>query len=51
MNKPREFFKDMLIFFHLAMATQTLDTLCREKALFILSNKSMVENGSSCPNI
>jgi len=47
MGKPRAVCKDMLMCFHLAMATWTLDALCREKALSILPNGSMVENGSS----
>jgi len=48
MSKLRAVCKDISICFHLAMATQTLGILCREKALSILSNKSMVEDGSSC---
>ena len=35
--------------FHLAMATQTLGALCREKALSELPNGSMIKNGSSHP--
>ena len=34
--------------FHLTMATWTLNALCKEKALSILPNGSMVKNGSSC---
>lgn len=41
----------MSLCFYLAMATQTLNTLCREKALSILSNGSMIENSSSCSSI
>ena len=37
--------------FHLAMATQTLDALCREKALSVLPNRSMVEDGSGHPGV
>ena len=33
------------------MATRTLGALCREKALSILPNGSMVEDGSSYPGI
>jgi len=49
MGKPAAVDKDVSTCFHLTMATQTLDTLCREKALSELPNRSMVENGSSCP--
>jgi len=41
--------KDVSICFYLAMATQTLGALCREKALSKLHNRSIVKNGSSCP--
>jgi len=41
--------KNILMCFHLAMATRTLGALCREKALSELSNGSMVKDGSSCP--
>ena len=47
MGKPRAVCKDVSMCFHLAMATQTLGALCREKVLSVLSNRSMVENGSS----
>ena len=43
--------KDVSSCFHLAMATQTLDVLCREEALSVLSNGSMIEDGSSHPGI
>ena len=49
MDKPRAVCKDVLLCFHLAMATQTLGALFREKALSVLSNRSIVENGSSYP--
>ena len=49
MGKPAAVGKDVLTCFHLAMATWTIDTLCRENALSELPNGSMVENGSSCP--
>jgi len=51
MGKPAAVDKDMSICFHLAMATQTLGALCREKALSELPNRSMVKDGSSCPGI
>jgi len=41
--------KDMSMCFHLAMATQTLGALCREKTLSELPNGSIVKNGSSRP--
>jgi len=41
--------KDVSICFYLTMATQTLDVLCKEKALPKLPNRSIVKNGSSCP--
>jgi len=41
--------KDVSMYFYLAMATQTLGALCREKALSELPNGSMVKDGSSCP--
>jgi len=47
MDKPAAVSKDMSMCFHLAMATQTLGALCREKALSELPNGSMVKNGSS----
>jgi len=43
--------KDMSICFHLAIATQTLGALCREKVLSELPSGSMVKDGSSCPGI
>jgi len=49
MGKPAAVGKDVLTCFHLAMATQTLGALCREKALSKLPNGSMVKNGSSHP--
>jgi len=39
----------MSMCFYLAMATRTLDALCREKALSELPNGSMIKNGSSRP--
>jgi len=39
----------MSMCFYLAMATQTLGALCREKALSELPNRSMVKNGLSRP--
>jgi len=49
MGKPAAVGKDVSTCFHLAMATQTLGALCREKALSELSNGSMIKNGSSRP--
>jgi len=49
MGKPVAVGKNMSTCFHLAMATWTLDVLCREKALSELPNRSMVKNGSSRP--
>jgi len=43
--------KGVSICFYLAMATQTLGVLYREKALSKLHNRSIVKNGSSCPGI
>ena len=51
MGKLAAVSKDMLTCFHLVMATQTLDALCREKALSALPNGSMVKDGSSRPSI
>jgi len=51
MSKLTTVSKDILMYFHLVIVTQTLSILCREKALFELSNGSIVENGSSCPGI
>jgi len=51
MGKPAAVGKDMSTCFHLAMATQTLGILCREKALSELPNRSMVKNGLSRPGI
>ena len=48
-SKPGAVCKDVSTCFHLAMATRTLGALCREKALSILPNGSMVKDGSSCP--
>jgi len=39
--------KNMSTCFYLAMATQTLGVLCREKVLSELPNGSMVKDGSS----
>jgi len=36
--------------FHLAMATQTLGVLCREKVLSKLPNRSMIKDSSSRPS-
>ena len=49
MGKPAAVSKDVSMCFYLAMATQTLGALCREKALSELPNGSMVKDGSSCP--
>ena len=49
MSKPGAVCKDVLSCFHLALATQTLGALYREKALSILPNGSMVKDGSSRP--
>jgi len=43
--------KDVSTCFYLAMATQTLGVLCREKALSELPNGSMVKNSSNRPGI
>jgi len=51
MSKLTTVGKDMLIYFYLVMAIQTLSALCREKVLSELPNRSMVENSSSCPGI
>ena len=51
MGKPRAVCKDVSSYFHLAIATWTLGTLYREKALSILSNGSMVENSSGYSGI
>jgi len=51
MGKLAAVSKDMSTCFHLVMATQTLDALCREKALSALPNGSMVKDGSSRPSI
>ena len=50
MGKPAAVGKDVSTCFHLAMATQTLSALCKEKVLSELSNESMIENGSSRPD-
>jgi len=42
--------KDISTCFHLAMATQTLGTLNREKVLSELPNGSMIENSLSYPS-
>jgi len=47
MGKPTAVGKNVLTCFHLAIATQTLGALCREKALSELPNGSMVKNSSS----
>jgi len=47
MGKLETVCKDVSIFFYLAMATQTLGTLCRGKTLSVLLNRSMVKDGSS----
>jgi len=49
MGKPVAIHKNMSTCFHLAMATQTLGALCREKALSKLPNGSMIKNGLSHP--
>jgi len=49
MSKPETVCKNVLTCFHLAMATQILDILCREKVLPILPNENMVKNNSSYP--
>jgi len=51
MREPTTVGEDVSMCFHLGMATQTVDALCREKALSELPNRSMVENGLSCPGI
>ena len=49
MGKPAAVGKDVSTCFHLAMATQTMGALCKEKVLSELPNGSMVKNGSSHP--
>jgi len=49
MDKPATVDKDISTCFHLAMVTQTLSVLCREKALSELPNGSVVKDGSSRP--
>jgi len=49
MGKPAAVGKDVSTCFHLAIATQTLGALCREKALSELPNRSMIKDGLSCP--
>ena len=51
MGKSGAVFKDISTCFHLEIAIHTLDILCREKSLSILSNESMVKDGSSYPDI
>jgi len=41
--------KDVSTCFYLAIATQTLDALCKEKVLSELPNGSIVKDGSSGP--
>jgi len=41
--------KDISMYFNLVMATQILDTLCREKVLSELPNGSMIKDDLSCP--
>jgi len=41
--------KNVSTYFHLAMATQILGALCREKVLSELPNGSIVKDGSSRP--
>jgi len=48
-DKPAAVGKDVSMCFHLAIATQTLGVLCREKGLSELPNGSMVKDGSSRP--
>ena len=48
MSKPEAVYKDILIFFHLVMAIQTLGALCKKKVLSVLFNKSIVKNSSNC---
>jgi len=50
-GKPVAVGKDVSMCFHLAMATQTLGALCREKALSELPNGSMIKNGLSHPGL
>jgi len=50
MGKPAAIGKDVSTCFHLAMATWTINALCREKALSELPNGSMVKDGSSRPS-
>ena len=50
MGKPVIVGKDVSMCFYLAMITQTLDILYREKALSKLPNGSIIEDGSSRPS-
>ena len=47
MSKLRIVFKDMLTCFYLEIVIQTLNALCKEKTLSILSNRSMIKDNSS----
>jgi len=49
MDKPAAVGKDVSTCFHLAMATWTIDALCREKVLSELPNGSMVKDSLSRP--
>jgi len=51
MDKLGAVCKDILICFHLTMTTWILGVLCRKKTLSVLSNGSMVKDGSSCSGI
>ena len=50
-NKLKTVCQDILICFHLIMATQTLSALYKKKTLSILSNMSIVKDNSSCSSI
>jgi len=49
MGKLAAVHKDISMYFNLAMATQILDALCREKVLSELPNGSMIKDDLSCP--
>ena len=51
MSKLKAVCKDASTYFHLAVAIQILSALYRGKVPSVLSNRSMVKNGSSCSGI
>ena len=51
MGKSGTVYKNILSYFYLAMAIWILGILCKEKALSVLFNRSIVKNSSSYPSI